>query len=437
MSQPSRALSEALPLGGVSAPFGTFERMIAARYLRANRRQGGVGLISIISFVGIMLAVAVLIITMSVMNGFRQELLSRILGFDGHVFIDTRGAPGLLVEDMTRAARATAQVVSAYPVVEGQVLAAASDRTSGAFVRGYSRADMEALEFVSGNIVDGSLAGFGDGNAGGNRILVGSRLAVSLGLMAGDTITLIAPEGAATPFGVAPRRKSYTIGGIFNVGAKDFDGGFIFMPIEQSRLFFNKGDGADRIEVRVTDPDNTLPVLIGLRQALGMQTIIFDWKAQNSQFVTALVVERNVMRLLLMMIVAIAALNIISGLVMLVKNKTKDIAILRTMGASRGSILRIFMLAGMSVGVLGALAGVALGVLVCTYIDPIQAFISWATRTDVFSGDVYMLTNLPAKMEIGEVLSVTGWALAMSLLATLAPSWRAARLDPVEALRYG
>lgn len=425
------------PPGSTGAPFGAFERMIAARYLRASRRQGGVGLISIISFVGIMLAVAVLIITMSVMNGFRQELLGRILGFDGHVFIDTRDAPGVLVTDMTEAARSTRDVLSAYPIVEGQVLAAAADRTSGAFVRGYSRADMEALTFVSGNIVDGSLDSFGEGTSGGNRVLVGSRLAASLGLFAGDTITLIAPEGAATPFGVAPRRKSYVIGGVFNVGAKDFDGGFIFMPIDQARLFFNKGDGADRIEVRVADPDNTLPVLISLRQALGMQTIIFDWKAQNSQFVTALVVERNVMRLLLMMIVAIAALNIISGLVMLVKNKTKDIAILRTMGASQGAILRIFMLAGMAVGVLGALAGVLLGVVVCTYIEPIQAFISWVTRTDVFSGDVYMLTNLPARMELGEVLAVTGWALGMSLLATLAPSWQAARIDPVEALRYG
>jgi lipoprotein-releasing system permease protein len=420
-----------------AAPFGHFERMVAGRYLRSRRSEGGVALISIISFLGIMLAVAVLIVTMSVMNGFRQELLARILGFDGHVFVDTRGAPPERLAELDAASRAAPSVVLAYPMVEGQVLATARGQAGGAIVRGYTPDDLKAMGFISERLVAGSLDTFGVGTNGGNEVVIGIRLANQLGLGPGDPITLVAPEGAATPLGVAPRRKSYTVGAVFEVGAKDFDAAFVFMPLAQAQLYFNKPDQADVIEIRVADPDQTLPTMRAIRAAVGPEVFIYDWRAQNSQYVTALVVERNVMRLLLMMIVAIAALNIISGLVMLVKNKTRDVAVLRTMGATRGAIMRIFMMAGMAVGVLGALMGVTLGVAICVWIEPIQGFISWVTRTDVFSGDVYMLTRLPAKIEVMEVVGITGWALLMALIATLPPSWNAARLDPVEALRYG
>lgn len=417
-------------------PFGLFERIIAGRYLRARREHGGVALISIISFVGIMLAVAVLIITMSVMNGFRETLLGRILGVNGHVYIDTTGRSAEERAQLAALASRTPGVTHITPLVEGQGLAVADGRVSGVYIRGIPRDELQSLDIVARNIVSGSLQAYGVSPEGDARIAIGATLANALGLGDGGVITLLSPQGVSTPFGMAPRRKSYEIAALFSIGMQEFDQAFVYMPLEEAQLFFGKEGQVDRLELRIADPDQTLAVMQALRKVVPSDVYISDWKMQNASLVGALVVERNVMRLILMMIVAIAALNIISGLVMLVKNKGRDIAILRTMGASQGSILRIFFMAGASVGVMGTFAGLAIGVLFCLYIGPIQDVVSWAIGRPVFPGDVYSLNKLPASVEWGEVALVSLWALAMSFIATLPPAWRASRLDPVEALRY-
>jgi lipoprotein-releasing system permease protein len=417
-------------------PFGLFERILAGRYLRAKREHGGVALISIISFVGIMLAVAVLIVTMSVMNGFRETLLGRILGVNGHVYIDVTGRTE---EERLRFAELASRVggvAHVTPLVEGQGLAVSNGQVSGVYVRGIPKAELQSLDIVASNIVTGSLGDYGVDADGVGHIAIGSALAAGLGVSPGGAVTLLSPQGIATPFGLAPRRKSYDVAALFSIGMQEFDQAFIYMPLEEAQLFFGKEGQVDRLELRVTDPDETFPVMQALRGVLPTEVYISDWKMQNASMVGALVVERNLMRLILMMIVAIAALNIISGLVMLVKNKGRDIAILRTIGASQDSILRIFFMAGASVGIAGTLAGLAIGVLFCIYIEPIQDLVSWAIGRPVFPGDVYSLNKLPASVEWGEVAGVTAWALAMSFIATLPPAWRASRLDPVEALRY-
>jgi lipoprotein-releasing system permease protein len=423
-------------------PFGLFERILAGRYLRARRQHGGVALISIISFVGIMLAVAVLIITMSIMNGFRETLLSRIVGVNGHIYVDMRGQPPEIRDALAIRIREVAGVTQVIPVIEGQALAmtgqpGAPSVVRGAVVRGLPAGELRTMPIVADSIVSGDLARFGpleeEGSAG---IAIGSGLASALYAAGGSMITLVSPEGAPTPFGMAPRRKSYEAAAVFNVGMSEYDAVFIYMPLEEAQRFFGRGDGVDRLEVRIQNPDQTKPVLDAMRQFVPPDISFWDWKTENSSMVGALQVERTVMRMILMMLVAIAALNIISGLVMLVKNKGRDIAILRTMGASKGSILRIFFMAGASVGVLGALTGIALGVLFCLNITPIQNFVEMVTGQRVFDPAVYSLSRIPQRIEAGEVLTVGAWAIFMSLLATLPPAWRASRLDPVEALRY-
>jgi len=421
---------------GRAAPFGLWERMLAGRYLRAKRSQGGVALISVISFVGIMLAVAVLIIVMSVMNGFRAELLGRMLGFNGHLYVSggVLATPGR--DPLVARIKAIPHVIQATPVVEAQAMALGMGQISGAIVRGVTPADLAATKIVSGNIVRGSLEGFGEGEYGGDLIVVGERLAQTLGVQPGDPLTLISPTGGATAFGATPQRKTYTVAGAFSVGMSEYDQAFIYMPLEQAQLFFGRDTAVDFIEVHLDDADKVIAMKPEFMRVVGPAAMVTDWTEKNAAFWGALKVERNVMRLILMMLVAIAAMNIISGLVMLVKNKGRDIAILRTIGAGRGSIMRIFFMAGASVGALGTAAGLALGVLFCTFIAPIQRFVEWVTGAQVFSSDVYFLSHIPAKIDWGEVGVIVGFALAMSFLATLPPAWRASRLDPVEALRY-
>jgi lipoprotein-releasing system permease protein len=410
--------------------------MLAGRYLRAKRSQGGVALISAISFIGIMLAVAVLIIVMSVMNGFRAELLGRILGFNGHLFVSggvlDRPDRDQVVKQIAR----VPGVVQAAPIVEAQAIAMGPTQISGAIVRGIAPGDLAATRIVSGNITHGSLKDFGKGEYGGDQIAVGERLAESLGVRPGDVLTLISPSGGATAFGGTPLQKAYTVAATFNVGMSQYDQAYIYMPLQQAQLFFGRENSVDVIEVKLTDPDKAGALKAAVTRAAGPTSLVTDWTQRDSSFWGALKVERNVMRLILMLLVAIAAMNIISGLVMLVKNKGRDIAILRTMGAGQGAILRIFFMSGAMVGVLGTAAGLLLGVLISVYIDPIQSFVEWATGQAVFSSDVYFLSKLPAKVDWSEVGLITFWALAMSFVATLPPAWRASRLDPVEALRY-
>jgi lipoprotein-releasing system permease protein len=410
--------------------------MLALRYLRATRKQQGVALISIISFVGITLAVAVLIIVMSVMNGFRAELLSRMLGLDGHLYVSGAELFPAERDQIVQRVKGLRGVQQVVPIVEAQAMALGPTQVSGALVRGVSVADLRATKIVSDNITKGSIASFGKGDYGGDEIVVGSGLATLLGVKPGDPLTLISPSGGATAFGSTPQRKTYTVAATFTVGMSQYDQALIYMPLEQSQLFFGRADMVDHIEVRVDDPDHAIAMKPAVQRAAGPLALVTDWSQRDTSFWDALKVERNVMRLILMLLVVIAAMNIISGLVMLVKNKGRDIAILRTMGAGQGSILRIFFMTGGLIGVAGAAAGLALGALFCTYIDPIQSFVEWATGQAVFSSDVYFLSRVPAKIDWSEVAVIVGWALAFSFIFSIYPSWRASRIDPVEALRY-
>jgi lipoprotein-releasing system permease protein len=420
---------------GRSGPFGQWERSLASRYLRARKEDGGVALISIISFIGIFLAVAVLIIVMSVMNGFRGELLGRILGVNGHIFIDTRNMPIPQAQAIIAKAKAIKGVTEVRPLVDGQVMAVgmAGEVARGAVVVGISAPDLASLTLVSSNIVGGNLSTWGKGEYGGDEIAMGSRLAQDLGLLPGDSVELISPTGAATPFGTTPRRKEYIIGAIFNVGMSEYDQTLIYMPIEQAQLFFNKETSYDTIEIRLAEPDKA-DQFIPAVQAISEQRLVTDWRQQSESLVSALAIERNVMRLILMLLVAIASMNIISGLVMLVKNKGRDIAILRTMGATQGSIMRVFVMSGASIGILATLAGVIGGTLFCLGIKQIQRAVE-TIFGPVFNADVYFLSNIPAKVEWQEVIVIGLFAAIASVLATIPPSLRAARLDPVEALR--
>lgn len=420
-----------------AGPFSGWEQTIAARYLRTKRKDGGVALISLISFIGITLAVMVLIIVMSVMNGFRTELMGRILGFNGHVYV---GGPLLndagrnVVIDRLRKVPGVTQVT---PMVEAQGLALGPNgAATGALVRGVAAVDLRRIKLIQDNIKEGSMFGFGQGEFGGNRILLGDRLAANLGVQVGDPVTLISPTGLSTAFGSNPLRKTYTVGGIFSVGMSEYDQVFVYMPLQQAQLFFGRDQGVDVIEIMLADPDKIDQIKPAIAEAVGPNGLITDWRSKNQSFFNALQVERNTMFLILLMLVFIAAANIISGLVMLVKNKGRDIAILRTMGASRGSILRIFFMSGAAVGLFGTAAGLLFGVLFCAYIAQIQGFVEWITHTSVFNADVYFLAHIPAKLDWAEVALITGASMVMSFLATLPPAWRASRLDPVEALRY-
>lgn len=410
--------------------------MIAMRYLRAKRENGGVTLISAISFFGILLAVAVLIIVMSVMNGFRTELLDRVLGVNGHIFVDARSLPLDVSDRFVKDAKIIDGVKSVHPMVQGQVMAVgfANNTSSGAMVQGLSVEDFKSLELVSKKIVAGNLDTYGKGEYGGEEVAIGSGLATQLGVMTGDYITLLTANGAQTAFGTAPRSKDYKVGAIFNIGMSEYDKALIYMPIEQAKLFFSRETSYDMIEIRIKEPDNTEKIISQLSGFID-GSIITDWRQQSASLVSALGIERAVMRLILMLLVVIAALNIISGLVMLVKNKGRDIAILRTIGASRASITRIFVMIGASIGVLGTISGVLVGTLFCVNIGTIQKVIE-KIFGPVFPAEVYFLSQIPAHVEWHEVIITAVFALFMSVLVTLPPAWRAAKLDPVEALRY-
>jgi lipoprotein-releasing system permease protein len=420
---------------GRSGPFGLWERTLASRYLRARKENGGVALISIISFLGIFLAVSVLIIVMSVMNGFRGELLSRILGVGGHVFVDVRDMPIAEARNIIAKAKAIPGVAEVRPLVDGQVLAVgrSGEVARGGLVNGISAADLATLDIVSTNIVGGSLTTWGKGEYGGDEIAMGSRLAQSLGILPGDSVELISPTGAATPFGTTPRRKNYIVSAIFNVGMSQFDETFIYMPLEQAQLFFNKETSWDVLELRLNEPDKA-DAFLPLVQNVASGRIVSDWRQASEGLVSALAIERNVMRLILMLLVAIASMNIISGLVMLVKNKGRDIAILRTMGATQGSITRVFMMSGATIGILATITGVVAGTLFCLNIKSIQSLVEFVFGP-VFNAEIYFLSGIPAKVEWHEVLVIGLFSAIASILATIPPSLRAAKLDPVEALR--
>ncbi|HSZ67210.1 MAG TPA: lipoprotein-releasing ABC transporter permease subunit [Xanthobacteraceae bacterium] len=413
-------------------PFSAFEWMLSLRYLRARRKEGFISVIAGFSFLGIMLGVATLIIVMAVMNGFRQELLSKILGLNGHLLIQPLEQPLTDYADVAARVSKVNGVYLAAPLVEGQALASSPFNASGVVVRGMRGADLAKLTQVSQHIKQGTLDGFDDNQA----IAIGARLAEQLSVRAGDNLTLVAPRGAVTPMGTTPRIKAYKIAAVFEIGMSEYDSAFVFMPLTEAQAYFNRNGDVTAIEVYTDNPDRIDDFRRAVTEAAARPIYMVDWRQRNATFFNALQVERNVMFLILTLIVLVAALNIVSGLIMLVKDKSSDIAILRTMGATQGAIMRVFLITGASIGVVGTLVGFLLGTVICLNIEEIRRFLSWLTNTELFSPELYFLSQLPADMNVKETTAVLIMALGLSLLATLYPSWRAARLDPVEALRY-
>ena len=423
--------------GAATPPFNFFEWMVARRYLGATRSGKGVSLISIIAFGGISLAVAVLIIVMSVMQGFRAKLLEQMLGLNGHVFVQLAD-PAETADDLIAQIKELSGVTAAAPLIQAPVYATTPIGEEAVLVRAMRRDDLLDIAAITGaeQIEAGSFDNFGVGRNGGNEIAIGSRLARALGVSAGSGVTLITGGGSETAFGRIPvRSKTYLVGAVFEVDNSQYDSTIIFMPLEQAQVFFSASGANKQIEVRVEDPDRLNLYIPSIQAAAGDRSMT-DWTRIIGPYFEALKIERNVMRLILLLIVAIAALNIITGLVMLVKDKTGDIAVLRTMGATQGSVMRIFFISGALIGVLGTITGVVVGALFVTFIDAIESGLSAIFNTDLFNAEIYFFQQIPAEMQLGEVLLIAGFSLAMSFVSTIYPAWRAARLDPVDALRY-
>ncbi|WP_298214894.1 lipoprotein-releasing ABC transporter permease subunit [Acidocella sp.] len=412
--------------------FNAFERKVAARYLRARRGERFVSVIAIFSLIGIALGVATLIIVMSVMNGFRQELLSQILGLNGDIGVYGAGAPLTDYEDMTKKILAIKDVTAAFPIVQGEVLMSGPQEGAvGGIARGITPEGLRQLPTVSSHVLAGSLD-----DLTGDTVAVGGALARQFNLTLGAPLTLILPQGKATVIGTIPSIQSFKVAAIFRTGMQQYDSSFVFLPLQTAQTLFQQNGAATQIQVFVRDPDHDEAVKQAIAAAFpGIGLDIQDWKQNNDSFLAAVTVERNVMFLILTLIIIVAAFNVISSLIMMVKDKTRDIAILRTMGASSGSVMRIFLMAGASVGVLGTFIGFVLGVLFCEHINQIRLFIQGLTGQQLFNPTVYYLESLPAQLEWREVAEVVAMALILSVLATLYPSWRAARIDPVEALR--
>lgn len=408
------------------------ERLIAWRYLKPTRGEGFISVIAGFALIGIALGVGTLIVVLAVMNGFRAELLGRVLGVNGHATV-VAGPEGITdYNALADRLRGVPRVQDVMAYIEGQVMVSANDVASGAIVRGVQPEDFARRAIFADNIEDGSIEALNEPD----NALVGSRMARRLGLRLGSQLSLISPEGEATAFGVMPRIKTFTVAGIFEVGMFEYDNNFVYISLADAQTYFALGDKATAVEVLVDDPENIDAFRESLILATDGHGRLVDWQQLNSSFFNALEVERNVMFLILTLIILVAAFNIITGITMLVRSKSRDIAILRTMGASRATILRVFFLSGASIGVLGTLIGFVLGLIFALNIDTIRLFLESLIGTELWSAEIRFLTELPAKVESDDTLRVVLMGLGLSFLATIYPAWRAARLDPVEALRY-
>lgn len=415
--------------------FGPFERMVAGRYLRARKGERFVSIIAIFSLVGIALGVATLIVVTSVMSGFQIELVSRILGVNGHISIEAYAGQKLdNYQPLVTQIRGTTGVASVTPVLDGQaLLSTEGGGARGGLVRGITLDDLRALHPISDNIVAGNLADF----TGDDAIVVGVGLATTYRLRIGDPLTVISPEGAATAFGTIPRVRAYKVVAIFDAGLNDYNTGVVFLPLPAAQVFFQKPNAVTGMEIRLHDPDQVTEVGAALGPLLqGRPVFARDWRHANDTIIGVLQVQKDTMFIVLGMIVLVAAFNVVSSLIMLVKDKRADIAVLRTIGASSFSVLRIFLMCGAFVGVSGTLIGTIIGVVFCHYIHAVQHFVERMTGGRVFDASVFMLSELPNTIDWADVFRVVALGLILSLLATLYPSWRAARTDPVEALRH-
>ena len=412
--------------------FSQFERKMAGRYLRARRREGFISVITGFAFTGIALGVATLIIVMSVMNGFRHELLGRILGINGHIGIMApNGYPFNNYRNAIAEIEELEHIRLAMPMIENQLLVTAGKSAEGAMVRGISAEDMLRKPALAKAVAKVDMDYFE-----ADKIIMGIRLARKMGVSEGDKVTLLSPNGKVTAFGTVPRMKSYQVIGLFDSGMYEYDANFIFMPLESAQVYFGLPGAVTNIDVTIDDDKYLQVVRTALERSLGGGAYIYDWKQSNAAFFNAIEVERNVMFVILTLIILVAAFNIITGLIMLVKDKGRDIAVLRTMGATKGMIMRIFFMDGALIGVVGTALGLVLGLLFCENIEEIRQGLQSLLGRDLFSAEIYFLSKLPAKVDTAEVLSVVGISLLLSFAATLYPAWRAAKLDPVEALRY-
>ncbi|ESQ75396.1 lipoprotein-releasing ABC transporter permease subunit [Asticcacaulis sp. AC402] len=418
--------------------FRAWEFDLSLKYLRTKRKDGGIAVIAIISFVGIALAVTALISVLSIMNGFREELMSRVLAFGGHGYVYGRAIDDFAHrDDMVARLKNVPGVISASPFIDSPgLIQTGAGRTGGGIMRGVVPEDLKKTPIIADTIAPGgSMEQFGIGDYGGDVVLMGDGLARQINAIPGDEVTLISP-GRSTSFGAAPLRKTYIVGGLFHSGVSQIDQSFVYMPIQQAQLFFDREDEWDALEIRVDKPYEVQEYRDAIVKAVGEGGLFEDWTIQNAATWSALKIERAAMRFILFFIVIIATMNIISGVVMLVKNKARDVAILRTMGAGRASITRVFFLTGVMIGAAGTATGLLLGVLFCTFIRQIQLALEAVFNVKVFDSSVYYLDYVPAKMELSEVIFVAVASLLASCLSTLFPALWASKLEPVEALRY-